>query len=147
MFGPGIWRLGRIADPMTEMQRLQREMNRLFSGAAELYADDFPAVNVWISESGVIVTAELPGVDPAKMDIKVVGDSWTLTGSREPAFLKEGEGYHRQERTYGSFARTLQLPFQVEAAKVDAKYQKGVLYITLPRMEAEMPKKIAIKAE
>jgi HSP20 family protein len=145
MFGPGIWRFGRIADPMTEMQRLQREMNRIFSGATELYAHDFPAINVWRSENGAIVTAELPGVDPSKIDISVVGDIFTLTGSREPAPLKEGESYHRQERTHGRFARTLQLPFQVDAAKVEAKYEKGVLYITLPRVEAEMPKKIAIK--
>lgn len=147
MFGPGIWRLGRIADPLTEVQRLQKEMNRLFSGATELYAHDFPAVNVWRGEDGAIVTAELPGIDPAKLDISVVGDSLTLTGVRELEALKEGESYHRQERTYGRFARTLQLPFQVNAAKVEAKYEKGVLQITLPRVEAEKPKKIAIKVE
>jgi HSP20 family protein len=145
MFGPGIWRFGRIADPMTEMQRLQREMNRLFSGATEVYAHDFPSVNVWRSENGAIVVAELPGIDPGKLDISVVGDSMTLTGSRELEALKEGESYHRQERIYGRFSRTLQLPFKVDAAKVEAKYEKGVLYITLPRVEAEKPKKIAIK--
>ncbi|MFH1079540.1 MAG: Hsp20/alpha crystallin family protein [Pseudomonadota bacterium] len=147
MFGPGIWRLGRIADPLREMQRLQREMNRLFSGATELYAHDFPAVNVWRNEDGAIVTAELPGIDPAKLDISVVGDSLTLTGIREMEAIKEGESYHRQERTHGRFARTLQLPFQMDAAKVEAKYEKGVLQITLPRVETEKPKKIAIKVE
>jgi len=147
MFGPGIWRLGRIADPFAEVQRLQREMNRLFSGATELYAHDFPAVNVWRGENGAIVTAELPGIDPAKLDISVVGDSLTLTGIRELEPLKEGESYHRQERTYGRFARTLQLPFQMDAAKVEAKYEKGTLQITLPRVEAEKPKKISIKVE
>lgn len=147
MFGPGIWRLGRIADPFTEVQRLQREMNRLFSGATELYAHDFPAVNVWRGQEGAIVTAELPGIDPARLDISVVGDSLTLTGIRELEPLKEGENYHRQERTYGRFTRTLQLPFQVNAAKVEAKYEKGVLQVTLPRVEEEKPKKIAIKVE
>jgi len=145
MFGPGIWRLGRIADPFTEVQRLQREMNRLFSGATELYAHDFPAVNVWRGQDGAVVTAELPGIDPARLDISVAGDSLTLTGIRELEPLKEGENYHRQERTYGRFTRTLQLPFQVNAAKVEAKYEKGVLQITLPRVEEEKPKKIAIK--
>lgn len=147
MFGPIMWRLGRIADPFTEVQRLQREMNRLFSGATEVYAHDFPAVNVWRGENGAIVTAELPGIDPAKLDISVVGDSLTLTGIRELETLKEGESYHRQERTYGRFARTLQLPFQMVAAKVEAKYERGVLQITLPRVEAEKPKKISIKVE
>ena len=147
MFGPGIWRFGRIADPLTEVQRLQREMNRLFSGATEFYTHDFPAVNVWRSAEGAIVTAELPGIDPAKLDISVVGDILTLTGSREIEALKEGESYHRQERTHGRFARTLQLPFQVNAAKVEAKYEKGILQITLPQVEEEKPKKIAIKVD
>jgi HSP20 family protein len=120
-------------------------MNRLFSGATELYAHDFPAVNVWRGQDGAVVTAELPGIDPARLDISVAGDSLTLTGIRELEPLKEGENYHRQERTYGRFTRTLQLPFQVNAAKVEAKYEKGVLQITLPRVEEEKPKKIAIK--
>lgn len=147
MFGPGIWRFGRIVDPMTEMQRLQREMNNLFSGTTDFFAHDFPAVNVWRGENAVIVTAELPGIDAQKLDISVIGDSLTLSGSREPEVLKEGDSYHRQERSCGKFARTLQLPFHVDAAKVEAKYEKGVLRITLPRVEAEKPKKIVIKAE
>lgn len=147
MFGPGIWRLGRIADPFTEVQRLQREMNRLFLGASEGYAHDFPAVNVWRSDGGAILTAELPGIDAAQLDISVVGDSLTISGNRDLETLREGESYHRQERAFGRFSRTLQLPFQMDAAKVEAKYDKGVLQITLPRVEAEKPRKINIKAE
>ncbi len=147
MFGPGVWRFGRIADPVTDMQRLQREMNRLFSGASELYGHDFPPVNVWRGEDGVIVTAEAPGIDPEKVDISVVGDSLTLSGMRERDVLKEGESYHRQERNQGRFTRTLQLPFHVESGKVEAKYEKGVLHITLPRAEADKPRKIKIKTE
>jgi HSP20 family protein len=147
MFGPSIWKVGRIADPFTEVQRLQREMNRLFSGASEDYAHDFPAVNVWRSDGGAIVTAELPGIDAANLDISVVGDSLTLRGNRELESLGEGESYHRQERAFGRFSRTLQLPFQMDAAKVDAKYEKGILQIKLPRVEAEKPRKIAIKSE
>lgn len=147
MFGPSMWRFGRIVDPTTEMQRLQREMNRLFAGVTDLYAHDFPAVNVWRGQEGALVTAELPGINASDLDISVVGDSLTLTGVRELEPLKEGENYHRQERTYGRFARTLQLPFQVDAAKVEAKYDKGVLQIALPRLEAEKPKKISIKVD
>ena len=147
MFGPGIWRFGRMTDPIMEMQRLQREMNRLFSGASELYAHDFPPVNVWRGEEGAIVTAEAPGIDPDKVEIAVVGDSLTLSGVREPDVLKEGESYHRQERNQGRFTRTLQLPFHVETGKVEAKYDKGVLRITLPRAEADKPRKIKIKSE
>jgi HSP20 family protein len=103
-------------------------------------------MNVWTNEEGVVVTAELPGVEPDEIDVSVVGDTLTLTGSRRPFELKEGEKYHRRERGFGRFTRTFQLPFQVEADQVEAIFEKGVLHISLPRAEVDKPKKIAIKA-
>jgi len=61
--------------------------------------------------------------------------------------LNEGESYHRQERGSGSFTRTVRLPFRVEADKVSAKYERGILQITLPRAEEDKPKKIQIKSK
>lgn len=147
MFGPRFWRFGRMIDLGAEMQRLQSEMNRLFSGYIPAHGHEFPAINVWVGKADAIVTAELPGVDPKKIDISVVADTLTLSGSREKDVLKEGETYHRQERSYGSYTRTLQIPFEVDVSKVDAKYEKGVLRITLPRSEEVKPKKISIKSE
>ncbi|MGV8081843.1 MAG: Hsp20/alpha crystallin family protein [Syntrophales bacterium] len=146
MFGP-VWRFGRIVDLMPEVQRLQREMNRLFSGVSQPFSQDFPAINVWSGENEIVVSAELPGADPDGMDISVVGESMTLSGVRNPEALKEGENYHRQERSSGRFSRTLQLPFRVNAANVAARFEKGILQITLPRAEADKPRKISIKAE
>jgi HSP20 family protein len=102
-------------------------------------------MNVWAYEDGAVVTAELPGVNTEDIDISVVGDTLTLTGSRQPDELKEDETYHRRERGYGRFTRAFQLPFQVEADKVEAIFEQGVLHISLPRAEADKPKKIAIK--
>lgn len=147
MFGQGLWRMGRFTDPLREMQRLQREMGRVFSGMEQPLSQEDPLVNAWVGEQDVVIVAELPGVDPAKVDISVVGDTLTISGSREAVPLKEGESYHRQERGYGRFSRSLQLPFHVEAAKVEAKYERGILKITLPRAEADKPRKIAVKAE
>ena len=147
MFGPGIWRLGRVSDPFSEMQRLQREMNRLFSHAGGRLGHDYPAINVLVGQNDAVLTCELPGIDPEKMDISVTGDVITLSGSREPEKIKEGETYHRQERVHGRFTRTLQLPFSIDAGKVDAKYERGILNITLPRAEEDKPKKISIKSE
>jgi HSP20 family protein len=147
MFGQGLWRFGGMTDPLREMERLQREMNRVFSGMGETLGQEVPPVDAWIGESDVIVAAELPGVDPAKVDISVVGDTLTISGSGEAETLKEGESYHRQERNHGSFSRTVQLPFHVEGSKVEAKYEKGILKITLPRAEADKPRKISVKAE
>ena len=130
------------------MERLRREMNRLFGsvptrGSA---APNYPAMNVWANEDGAIVTAELPGIDPDEIDISVTGDTLTLTGSRMPEELGEDEIYHRRERIHGRFTRTFQLPFEVEAKDVEAVYQKGVLHITLPRSEADKPQKITVKS-
>ena len=145
MFWPAM-RLGGMFDPVREIQQLQREMNRLFADVGQGAVYDFPPVNVWVSEDNFIVTAELPDIDPAQLDISVVGDTLTISGQREPEALQEGEVYHRQERSSGKFIRSLRLPSQVQPGKVEAKYEKGILQITLPRSEAEKPKKIAIKS-
>lgn len=139
-----------FVSPWREMERLQREMNRLFSDTFSTVgvrtAPGFPAMNAWTNDEGVVVTAELPGVKPEDIDISVVGDTLTLSGSRQPEKLEDGEKYHRQERHYGRFTRTFQLPFQVEADAVEAIFEKGVLHISMPRAEVDKPRKIAVKA-
>jgi len=94
-----------------------------------------------------MVTAELPGIDPKAVDISLTGKSVTLRASRQPDDAKDGESYHRRERWYGQFSRTIDLPYVIDAAKVDARFSRGVLHLTLPRAEEEKPKKIAIKTE
>ena len=147
MFRPVLWRFGGAVDPLREMQRLRQEMNQIFSGLDHPLSGEFPPVNAWLGEGDIIITAELPGVDPGKVDISVVGDTLTISGSRETEPLKEGENYHRQERGRGIFTRSLQLPFHVEAGKVEAKYDRGILRMTLPRAEADKPRKISVKSE
>jgi len=136
--------------PWREMERMQREMNRLFARVPTRFegtaAPAYPAMNLWTDEDGAIVTAELPGVDPDDIDISVVDDILTLKGGRQPDELKEGETYHRRERRHSRFTRAFRLPFQVDADKVVAVFEKGVLNISLPRAEADKPKKIAVKA-
>jgi HSP20 family protein len=137
---PTVWR---------EMDRLQREMNRLFetSYPSRLHsAPAYPAMNVWTNEEGLQITAEVPGVSPKDIDISVVGDTLTLSGVREPDELKEGARYHRQERGYGNYSRSLQLPFSVNVDKVEATFKNGILSIVLPRAEEDKPKKITIKS-
>lgn len=132
-----------------EMERLQNEMNRLFNTslpARSLSSPAFPAMNVWTSSDGALVTAELPGVQKEDIEITVVGQTLSLKGSRKVEELKEGYQYHRQERGYGNFTRSIELPFPVDAEKVEAVFDKGVLEITLPRSEADKPKKIVVKS-
>jgi HSP20 family protein len=130
------------------MDRLQREMNRLFEPFAggRGGTGNFPAVNIWTGEDNVLLTAEIPGVDPEKLEVTVKDNTVTIRGSREAEELKEGESYLRQERGAGTFVRSFALPFQVEEGKVSAQYQKGILQLTLPRAEEDKPKKITVNA-
>jgi HSP20 family protein len=115
-----------LANPWREIDHVQREMNRLFSS---LYnsprtqmTPSFPAMNVWTNPDGAVIMAELPGVNPEDIDISVVGETLTLTGFRPQEELKEGEKYHRRERSFGRFTRTFQLPFSVETDRVEAVF-------------------------
>jgi HSP20 family protein len=144
-----MYRRYGFLSPWRDMDRLQREMNRLFEDyypARVRRAPSFPAMNVWSNEEGMIITAEVPGVSPEDIDISVVGDTLTLNGVRKADELGESARYHRQERGYGSFTRSLQLPFTVEVGKVEATFNNGVLKIQLPRAEEDKPRKIAVKS-
>ncbi len=144
MFWPEIGRYGRVWSPWREMERLQQDVNRLLSREN---APTFPAVNIWASDQDVIVTAEVPGVDPANLDITIAENILKLTGSRKPEELKPGEVSHRQERAIGEFTRSFRLPYAVDSGKVEAGYEKGILKVRLPRAEADKPRKIAIKSQ
>ncbi len=130
-----------------EMDRLQREMNRLFD---EVYPSrrtvgGYPAVNLWVGENEQVVTAELPGINLDDLEINVLGASLTISGERSADDLPEEAEIHRQERLFGRFSRTIELPYPVEPGKVEAKLEKGLLTIRLPRAEADKPKKIKVK--
>ena len=137
---PNIWR---------EMDQLQREMNRLMetsAGRAPLGPKSFPAINIWSNQEGLVITAEMPGIQPKDIEINVSADTLTLSGERAPDEQVKDARYHRQERVYGKFNRAVQLPFMVDPNKVEAKFNQGVLEINLSRAEVDKPKKIAVKA-
>jgi HSP20 family protein len=134
--------------PWEEMNRMQREINRLFSSDVPSPfrpAPGFPAMNIWTSEEGAVVTAEVPGIEIKDLEISVVGETLSLSGERKADEVGEDRHYHRQERGYGEFSRTIELPFPIEANKVEAVLDKGILTVTLPRTEAAKPKKIIVK--
>jgi HSP20 family protein len=137
---PSIWR---------EMDRLQRDMNRLFNSYSPYRlrtAPSYPAINIWDKEDGQVVSAEMPGVRIEDIDISVEGDTLTISGVREVNTLPEGARYHRRERGSGDFRRTIQLPNAVDSERVKASFNNGILTVNLPRAEADKPKKITIKS-
>lgn len=141
-----LWtNMDRLAfpDPWRFFDRLSRDASGILSPATR----EFPLVNVWMDGDRAIITSELPGVDPRDVDISVAGKSVTLRGSRTTEDACEGEGCHRQERWSGKFARSIELPYVVDQDKVEARFNKGLLQLTLPRAEADKPRKITIKSE
>jgi HSP20 family protein len=136
-------RFGRFVDPLREFERMRQSLARVSAPSTA----DFPLVNVWASAEHATVTSEIPGVGPKTIDVSVVDNIVTLRGSRRSEETSNDDQYHRKERWHGQFTKTVQLPFAVEANKVDAKFAKGVLTISLPRAEADKPKKITIKSD
>jgi HSP20 family protein len=137
-------RLG--VDPFQELRRMQSAMNRVFSGFSAAAARDFPPVDIWLGDNSVVVTAELPGVTRDDVNISLQDEVLTLEGARQPGVKPQEVKWHRRERSYGNFARTIQLPFRVSPETVQARYQNGILEIELERLEADRPKKIQIRA-
>ncbi len=143
-----MYRRNRLT-PWRDMDRIQKEMNRLFdtyTPSRLRRAPGYPSMNIWTNEDGLVITAEMPGIDPEDIEINVVGETMTLSGVRKPDELTEGSRYHRQERGYGKFTRSVQLPFPVDVDQVEATFQDGVLNIRMTRTEADKPRKIAVKS-
>ncbi len=106
----------------------------------------YPPVNIWHSDDEIVVDAELPGVDPQKIEVKLNDDELSLSGERVEAGMKPNETFHRRERPYGKFMRKLTLPYRGQPDKVTASYRNGILRIVVPRAEADKPRRIAIEA-
>jgi HSP20 family protein len=128
-----------------DMRRLQREMSHMLGGTSVPVTSSFPALNLYSGDEGVILTAEIPGVEMDDLEITVLGETLTLSGSRNMGEVEEGVTYHRRERSQGTFTRTVELPFRVDSDNVEAKFSNGVLHVLLPRVEEEKPRKIAVK--
>ena len=134
-----------------EMNRWQEEMDRLFDRwgvpVARRFAQAvYPPLNLWEDDNNLYVEAELPGMELSDLEIYVNGENQlTIKGERKQPELPEGT-WHRQERAYGSFQRTVELPQPVEPDKVTAEFKLGILTITLPKKEEVRPHKIEVKA-
>jgi len=105
-----------------------------------------PALDVSETENEVRVLVELPGIDPKDIEVTVQGDVLTIKGERKQEKEEKKENFHRVERYYGSFCRTLRLPAVAEVEKVTAGYKDGVLKLTVPKKEEAKTKKIEVKA-
>ncbi len=132
--------------PLREMERIQAQMQRLMREAGPEEARTFPPIDLWANDETWTLRALVPGAAREDLEVSVVGDTLTLRGSLPAQALEENESWHREERSTGRFARTLQLPFAVDPDGVKARCKDGVLEVDLPRAASDKPRKIAVTA-
>jgi len=136
-------------DPLSGIAEIQEEVNRLFDGSLSRYGQleraFNPALDLFEDENSIHVKVELPGLSKEDVNITVHDSLLTIKGEKRQETEKKDANVYRVERTFGSFARTIELPTGVDASKVDARFKDGLLQITLPKTEAAKPKEIEVK--
>lgn len=139
-----LWTLHRSIDDL--FNRFFAPMEKSFSMAKSFQAAWYPAVESYTTDGTLHVDVHLPGVDPKQVHISALGNELTISGERLwNEEWNQNRQYFFREIPYGRFERTIRLPENVEAEKVYAKFQDGVLHITLPVSSAIAPKKIPIE--
>ena len=140
-------------NPFQEMDALQRRMNDLFDESVRhrhregegIGSHWAPRVDVAEDENGITLAAELPGLDKKDIHIHLENGVLTIAGERDFESEEKKDHFTRVERFYGSFSRSFNLPSTVDQSAVNAKMDKGVLTITLPKREEAKPKQIEVK--
>jgi len=131
-------------EPFREFATLQDRMNRLFREESLTTTSFAPPVDVYEDEHNVTLKIEVPGIDEKDIDVRIENNVLTVHGERKFEKEEKEENYRRVERQYGSFTRTFTLPTTVDAEKVQADYDKGVLKVTLPKKAEAKPKQIKV---
>jgi HSP20 family protein len=139
-------------EPLRDLLTTQREFDRLFReaftpffGEGELSTRTWaPPVDIYETDNDIVVKAELPGIEPKDVEVKVEDNTLYLKGERKFEKETKEDNYHRVERSYGAFARSFSLPSSINTEKVKAEYKDGLLTLTLPKREEAKPKTIKI---
>jgi len=139
-------------EPLRELSTLQNEMNRLFNTAFDTPGNGnggtlrrwMPAMDLVETTDQFVLRADLPGLSEEDVTIEVEDRVLTVSGERKAEHETTKEGYHRVERAFGKFARSLTLPEGINAEAVTASFDKGVLEIHIPKPEERKPRKISI---
>ena len=144
--------------PTRDMLGIRDEMNHLFDNffsgwptpetAKGLMEGEWaPTVDIAETESEIVVTAELPGVKQEDVDVTVTNDVLTIKGEKKNEKETKKENYHRIERSYGSFHRSIGLPAGVKGGEAKATCKDGVLKVTIPKAEEAKPKQVTVNVE
>jgi HSP20 family protein len=139
-------------EPVRDLLTLQERMNRMLDNQYRGSNDEdwalggswAPAVDIYEKDGNIVLKAELPGVDPKDVDVRVENNLLTLKGERKFDNEVKRDNYHRVERSYGAFSRSFTLPNVVDTGNIKAEYRDGVLHMTLPKREEAKPRQIQI---
>ncbi len=139
----------KLQKDLDKLFRLPFDLPNLLEGEGEDLgvSEWYPRMDVVEKDKEILVKMDLPGMEEKNINISVEGNILTISGERKMEKKEERENYHRIERLYGEFSRSLTLPNSVEVDKINAKYKNGVLEVSLPKKEEAKPKKISIKVE
>lgn len=142
------FQLSRGWSPLRDLSQVHQELNRMLTGPRFPTVSEVavPAVNLYSGEHSLVVTAELPGVDPDKLDIQVTKDTLTIRGDFGGEEVSAGMECHRRERVTGAFSRTMTLPYEVDPAATEATCEQGVLKIKLTRPQKLVPQKVTVRS-
>jgi HSP20 family protein len=103
-----------------------------------------PVVDIVENDNDIVVKAEIPGMEQKDLDVNLAGDVLTIKGEKKAEHEEKGDTFHRIERSYGSFSRSIALPYEVQEDKVEASYKNGVLSLKLPKTETCRKKSVKI---
>jgi HSP20 family protein len=140
-----------VSSPFNDLLRLQSELDTLLNRPAPGFtlgtsgAGVFPPVNVFRNTDGVVIRAELAGMKPSDITVTTERRRLTISGERKP---EEGDrgAYHRRERSYGRFSRSVALPDDLDTERANAEFRDGVMTVTIPLVAAAKPRTIAVNA-
>jgi len=135
-------------DIFSEMEKLRREMNNLFSNyGSTTGSSTYPLMNVYDDKDNILVSAELPGLTKEHVNITFSDGTLMVSGKQQPLAKAKGMTVVRKERSEGDFEKSLRVPTKIKQEAIKASFSNGILSITLPKAEEVKPKTIAIEAK
>lgn len=141
-------RVIRYSDPFNALLRLQDALQgsvgKPFGWDSDVSGRGvFPPVNVFSDEEGYVIRLEVPGVDPANLNVVLENETLKVAGKRDATAPADG-AYHRRERWTGEFSRAIRMPKDADADRVEARYEHGILTVRVPRREESKPRQITV---
>jgi HSP20 family protein len=137
---PEPWTRDFMTDPFRALERdlFGRDFSKSFALPERQALPPVPAMNIAETESAIEATLEIPGVDEKDIKVRVEGDRLIVSGEKNMEIKKEEKDWHVMERRYGSFYRSVQLPFEPATEAITAHYEKGVLHLTVQKPAAKV---------